>query len=111
MSERPTPGTDRITLLLENLDKWIDDALRNSKPIGRTLCAARSTIADHRARITEMWDALETLRRERDEAISVANDLASAASHCLGWHDCRLNIGEKIANTLQRWSKLKEVVK
>ena len=63
-----TPETDRIALLLENLDEWIDDSLRNSKPIGLTLCAARSTIADHRARITELWDALETLRRERDEA-------------------------------------------
>ena len=63
-----TPETDRIARLLENLDEWIDDSLRKSKPIGLTLCAARSTIADHRARITEMWDALETLRRERDEA-------------------------------------------
>ena len=63
-----TPETDRIALLLENLDEWIDDSLRNSKPIGLTLCAARSTISDHRARITELWDALETLRRERDEA-------------------------------------------
>lgn len=63
-----TPETDRIARLLENLDEWIDDSLRNSKPIGITLCAARSTITDHRARITELWDALETLRRERDEA-------------------------------------------
>jgi len=51
------------------------------------------------------------LERERDEAMAVANDLASAASHCLGWHDCRLKIGEKIAATLQRWSKLKEAAK
>ena len=65
----PTPETDRIALLLENLDEWIDDSLRKSKPVGLTLCAARSTIADHRARITELWDALETLRRERDEAL------------------------------------------
>ena len=43
--------------------------------------------------------------------MAVANDLASAASHCLGWHDCRLNIGEKIAATLQRWAKLKEAMK
>jgi chromosome segregation ATPase len=64
-----THETDRIAHLLENLDEWIDDSLRKSKPIGLTLCAARSTIADHRARITEMWDALETLRRERDEAL------------------------------------------
>jgi hypothetical protein len=53
----------------------------------------------------------DRLKRQRDEARAVANDLASAASHCLGWHDCRLNIGEKIAATLQRWSKLKEAVK
>jgi hypothetical protein len=53
----------------------------------------------------------EELERQRDEAMAVANDLASAASHCLGWHDCRLKIGEKIAATLQRWSKLKEAVK
>jgi hypothetical protein len=74
-----TPETDRIARLLENLDEWIDDSLRKSKPIGLTLCAARSTIADHRARITEMWDALETLRRERDEARAVANALADMA--------------------------------
>jgi hypothetical protein len=53
----------------------------------------------------------EELERQRDEAMAVANDLASAASHCLGWHDCRLNIGEKIAATLQRWAKLKEAMK
>jgi NifB/MoaA-like Fe-S oxidoreductase len=70
-----TPETDRIARLLENLDEWIDDSLRKSKPIGLTLCAARSTIADHRARITEMWDALETLRRERDEAREEVKEL------------------------------------
>lgn len=74
-----TPETDRIARLLENLDEWIDDSLRNSKPIGLTLCAARSTISDHRARITEMWDALETLRRERDEARAVAGAMADIA--------------------------------
>ena len=72
----PTPETDRIALLLENLDEWIDDSLRKSKPIGLTLCAARSTIADHRARITELWDALETLRRERDEAREALDRIA-----------------------------------
>jgi hypothetical protein len=74
-----TPETDRIARLLENLDEWIDDSLRKSKPIGLTLCAARSTIADHRARITEMWDALETLRRERDEAREALRELWQTA--------------------------------
>ena len=45
--------------------------------------------------------------RERDEARAVADELASAASHCLGWHDCRLRIGEKITATLQRWRRIK----
>ena len=45
--------------------------------------------------------------RERDEARAVADELASAASHCLGWHDCRLRIGEKITATLQRWRSMK----
>jgi NifB/MoaA-like Fe-S oxidoreductase len=105
-----TPETDRIARLLENLDEWIDDSLRKSKPIGLTLCAARSTIADHRARITEMWDALETLRRERDEARAVAYDLAVIASHCLGSHGSALltETSERIADTLKRWRELKQ---
>lgn len=45
-------------------------------------------------------------QNERDEARAVAHDLASAASHCLGWHDCRLNIGEKITATLQHWRRM-----
>lgn len=47
------------------------------------------------------------MERERDEARAVADELASAASHCLGWHDCRLRIGEKITATLQRWRSMK----
>jgi NifB/MoaA-like Fe-S oxidoreductase len=78
-----TPETDRIARLLENLDEWIDDSLRKSKPIGLTLCAARSTIADHRARITEMWDALETLRRERDEAREEIKELIYIAERAI----------------------------
>lgn len=53
-----------------------------------------------------------TLKRQRDDAMAVANDLASAAAHCLGWHDHEsAETAEKIANALQRWSKLKEAVK
>ena len=56
---------------------------------------------------TEAWELLQEARRERDEARAVADELASAASHCLGWHDCRLRIGEKITATLQRWRRIK----
>ena len=90
-----TPETDRIARILENLDEWIDDSLRKSKPIGLTLCAARSTIADHRARITEMWDALETLRRERDEAREVASGLSIQEE--------RVNEAQKELSSIHRW--------
>ena len=56
---------------------------------------------------TENMLAVNRLAEERDEARAVAAELASAASHCLGWHDCRLNIGEKIAAALKRWKKIK----
>ena len=58
--------------------------------------------------------------RERDEAMSIGQELADIASHCLGWHidvagnfksDHTLGLSRKITDTLQRWSKLKEVVK
>jgi hypothetical protein len=54
--------------ILEELDVLIEDSLRNSNPIGATLCDARSTIANYRTRIAEFWDALDALRSERDEA-------------------------------------------
>ena len=57
--------TDKI---LEELDVLIEVSLKNSNPIGATLCDARRTIADYRARIAEFWDALDALRSERDEA-------------------------------------------
>jgi hypothetical protein len=68
-------------------------------------------IKDMKANIVRLLSENTELKRERDEAMAVANDLASAASHCLVWHHCRLKIGEKIAATLQRWSKLKEAAK
>ena len=74
MSETPTPETDAINLLLENLDEWIDDSLENSKPIGLTLCSARRTIAGQRARITELWDALGMVSRQRDGIEEKLND-------------------------------------
>lgn len=45
-----------------------------------------------------------TLKRERDEARAIAYDLASVASHCLGWHDHESSeAAERIADTLKRW--------
>lgn len=50
--------------LMESLDDWIDDALKNTKPIGLTLCRARVTIKEQRARIGEVFEALECQNKE-----------------------------------------------
>ena len=55
-----TPTCSRsFSDLLESLDAWIEDALKNSKPIGLTLSRARVTITDQHNRIGEILDALE----------------------------------------------------
>ncbi len=46
----------------------------------------------------------QRLERERDEARAIAYDLASVASHCLGWHDHESSeAAERIADTLKIW--------
>lgn len=64
MNKESTYHTD----LLENLDEWIEDALKNSKPIGFILSRARATITDQYDRICELWDTLDVVRRERNKA-------------------------------------------
>jgi len=59
-----TPCSRSYDDLMESLDSWIDDALKNTKPIGLTLCRARATIKEQRARIGETFDALECQNKE-----------------------------------------------
>ena len=49
---------------MDILDAWIEDALKESKPIGLTLSRARVTITDQRDRIGEIFDALECQNKE-----------------------------------------------
>lgn len=68
----PVPDSPSFADLLESLDEWIDDALKNSKPIGLTLSRARVTITDQYDRIGELLDALEhqkAIARSRIEAL------------------------------------------
>jgi hypothetical protein len=47
-------------------------------------------------------------RAERDEARAIADELASIASYCLGWHDHEsTDTAKKIASALKRWKKSK----
>lgn len=53
-------------------------------------------------------DLLNRLERERDEARAIAYDLATIASHCLGWHDHETgDAAERIASVLRRWKDAK----
>lgn len=98
MIELPTPETDALFC-------------RNGYPIevdsskAMQLC---EKLEQERDWITEKFKLLEgcfkRAERERDEARAVAYDLASVASHCLGWHDHESGeAAERIADTLKRW--------
>jgi chromosome segregation ATPase len=67
-------------------------------------------------RVTDSWydriDGIEAdarrFVRERNEARAVADELASVAAHCLGWHDHECpDAAIKIAAALKRWKKSK----
>jgi hypothetical protein len=68
------------------------------------------------ARIADILSGLELrtteelarLEQERNEARAVADDLASVAAHCLGWHEHESSDAAiKIAAALKRWKKSK----
>jgi hypothetical protein len=53
-------------------------------------------------------EELARLEQERNEARDVADELASVAAHCLGWHDHESpDAAIKIAAALKRWKKSK----
>lgn len=57
---------------------------------------------------TEHMLAINKLCNERDEARDIADELASIAAHCLGWHDHKSSdTAIKIAAALKRWKKSK----
>jgi hypothetical protein len=52
--------------------------------------------------------AVDYAIRQRDEARAIADELASVAAHCLGWHDHECpDAAIKIAAALKRWKKSK----
>lgn len=92
---------------IKNLQGAYDDATNYYARIIELIDERDEAREKYTALATENMLAVNKLAEERDEARAVAAELASAASHCLGWHDCRLNISEKIAAALKRWKKIK----
>jgi hypothetical protein len=79
MSERPTPETDAVA----------------EKNIYGVACKVDVDFA-------------RKLERERDEARAVADELASVAARCLGWHDHECpDAAIKIAAAVKRWKKMR----
>jgi hypothetical protein len=62
--------------------------------------------AEHHDR---MVGELQRLYAKLEEARAVADELASVAAHCLGWHDplADFDAAIKIAAALKRWKKSK----
>ena len=139
MSDRPTPETDAVAAhegnwdtkalrmtnharrLERERDKAMEDATNYYAKLGELIeerDKAREELEVCRgiikrtetARNSALTDLTET-EKERDEARDIAGELSMAASHCLGWHDCRLKLAEKITATLQLWHKHKEAMK
>jgi hypothetical protein len=53
-------------------------------------------------------EELARLEQERNEARAVADELASVAAHCLGWHEHESpDAAIKIAAAVKRWKKMR----
>jgi hypothetical protein len=105
MSERPT---QEMYVLLSNLDAWIDDALKHSKPIGLTLTRARSKIKGQHDRIAEMWDALEYLRelaknyKEYAQLLGDEIDSMAPIAFTHGWESSRAEQGKVLRERIKQ---------
>ena len=108
-----TPETD-------HLEDQLGSAAKFSHPViwkhARQLERGRDEAKADAARIADILSGLELrtteelakLERERNEARAVADELASVAAHCLGWHDHESpDAAIKIAAALKRWKKMR----
>lgn len=91
MNNRPTPETDQI-------EKYDGFKIKDSV----------TTCGDESSSVYINVIHARHLERERDEARDIADELASIAAHCLGWHDHKSSdTAIKIAAALKRWKKSK----
>jgi hypothetical protein len=92
-------------LQVENADKRVSEAKKMAARAVQDAAQLADKLSGLELRST---DELARLERERNEARAVADELASVAAHCLGWHDHESpDAAIKIAAALKRWKKSK----
>jgi hypothetical protein len=112
-----TPETDAFMTRIRGIDgdkHWVP--ADTAKRLERERASAIKKIQRQAERIRQLEGAtnhaegtpLSIALRERNEARAVADELASVAAHCLGWHEHEsTDAAIKIAAALKRWKKSK----
>ena len=127
MSDRPTPETDNIsrgnhvvpTEWAQQLERERDEAREDLEHwkseweiVEARLCGWKHPRDNG---ITFEHEVIPVLRKERDEARAVADELSAIATRYLGWHLSRTPMGpdddhlaqsRRISETLARWKSL-----
>jgi len=92
-------------LQVENAERRVSEAKKMAARAVQDAAALADKLSGLELRTTE---ELAKLERERNEARAVADELASVAAHCLGWHDHESpDAAIKIAAALKRWKKMR----
>ena len=92
-------------LQIENADRRVSEAKKMAARAVQDAAALADKLSGLELRSTK---ELARLEQERNEARDVADELASVAARCLGWHDHECpDAAIKIAAALKRWKKMK----
>ena len=92
-------------LQIENADRRVSEAKKMAARAVQDAAALADKLSGLELRSTE---ELARLEQERNEERAVADELASVAARCLGWHDHECpDAAIKIAAALKRWKKMR----
>jgi hypothetical protein len=92
-------------LQVENADRRVSEAKKMAARAVQDVAVLVDKLSGLELRSTK---ELARLEQERNEARAVADELASVAAHCLGWHEHEsTDAAIKIAAALKRWKKSK----
>jgi hypothetical protein len=93
--------TELANTLKQELDEWAAMCGRYKQERDEAIEKYDNLAAEHML-------AVNKFAKERDEARAVADELASVAAHCLGWHEHESSDAAiKIAAALKCWKKSK----